>query len=141
MEDKKPAQSSRFLDPSASGTPRAAAPRAARKPSEAPRRPSGFSAANSASQRRAAPKKQPPAAEKQPDRPSKPKAKLEKTHASKPRRGLKALLVCLIALLLALGLILIFGDRGVYHQMPIIEWENEASFAPEETPMPNMEGL
>lgn len=141
MENKKPVQSSRFLDPSASGTPRAAAPRAVRKPNEAPRRPSGFSAANPVPQRRSAPKKQPSTPEKQLNPHQKPKVKIENAPAPKPRRGLKALLICLIALLLALGLILIFGDRGVYHQMPIIEWEAEASFAPEETTISGVEGL
>lgn len=150
MENKKPTgdkavQGSRFLDPAASGKPKGAVPRKPRN-AQAPRKPSGFSTAGQTPRRKPAPK----AAEPVPEEKIKTGKKSRKARKAdtrreprekKPRRGLKLLLGLIIFLLVALAMIMIFGNRGTYHQMPIIERETEASFAPDQTPMPDTEGL
>lgn len=147
MENKKntgdkTVQSSRFLDPEASGKPKGAAPRKPRN-TDAARKPSGFSSAGQTQRRKPAPK----SAEPMPEEKSRKVRKAKKARTrrepgeKKPRRGLKLLLGVVVFLLIALVLIMIFGDRGTYHQMPIIERQTEASFAPDQTPMPGTEGL
>ena len=61
----------------------------------------------------------------------------------KNRPVLRALLVVLAILLLAFIIIVIIfgGEDKTYHQMPVIERETIAEFAPEDSPMPGMEGL
>ena len=109
---------------------------AARKPQsqDAPRKPSGFSAAAQGAKRAPQPKVQPAKPE------DKKSIKQKKqTREKQPRSfSLKKLLAgMLIVVLLGLILIVIFGDRGAYHMMPTItREETEGSFEPETTPLP-----
>ena len=53
-------------------------------------------------------------------------------------------LICIVAavVLVSVVMVLIFGgENTTYHQMPTIERESIAQFAPEETPIPGTEGL
>lgn len=62
--------------------------------------------------------------------------------AEKPRgrRALKAVLIALAgALVLLLVLTLLFGGNETYHQLPTVERESVASFAPDATPVPGAE--
>lgn len=141
MDNKKPAQTSRFLDPKASGTPAANAPRKPRSQAEAQRRPSGFGATGQPQRHKAAPKASAPAPEKKAAKPKKEKRTPKMRSEKKSRTGLKILLGFIAAVLIALVLLMIFGDKGTYHQMPIIEWEAEGAFAPDAPAIPGMEGL
>jgi len=142
MDNKKPTQTSRFLDPKASGTPAAAAPRKPRPQAEAQRRPSGFGATGQPQRRKAAPKPAAPAPEKKAAKPRKEKrSRKERNSEKKSRTGLKVLLGFIAAVLIALALLMIFGNKGTYHQMPTIEWEAEGSFAPDAPAIPGTEGL
>ena len=101
------------------------------------RRPSGFSGAGV--RKKPAPKAAAPAPETK-------KKKIKKEKAPVTKRGekkgsLKRVLgAALAAVLIALILIVIFGDHGTYHQMPIITREEvQPSFEPEKTPMPGVQ--
>ena len=62
--------------------------------------------------------------------------------AENPRRHrpLRAALIALAgAIVLLLALTLLFGGGGTYHQLPIVERESVASFAPDATPVPGAE--
>lgn len=101
------------------------------------RRPSGFASAGQAPKRSAAKV----AEAKQPEKKKKQKVKKEKTKRTEKKFSwMKLLTGALIVILIALILIVIFGDRGTYHQMPTItRQEEQGSFAPEETPLPGVE--
>ena len=104
------------------------------------RRPSGFAAAGQAPKRSAVKSVEP----RQPEKKKKQKAKKEKAEKTKRTEKkfswMKLLTGVLIVILIALILIVIFGDRGTYHQMPTItRQEEQGSFAPEETPLPGVE--
>jgi len=106
----------------------------------AQRRPAGFGAAQSTPNKK-------PAAKPAPEKKSPAPKKEKKVRQPRPPRekkagcGLKALLVVsVILLMLFLLIVLIFGGEDqTYHQMPTIERENIASFAPIETPLPGAE--
>ena len=56
------------------------------------------------------------------------------------RRALKALLIALAGVIvLLLALTLLFGGGKTYHQLPTVERESVASFAPDATPVPGVE--
>ena len=56
------------------------------------------------------------------------------------RRALKALLIALAGVIvLLLALTLLFGGGKTYHQLPTVERESAASFAPDATPAPGAE--
>ena len=104
------------------------------------RRPSGFSSVGQTPRRRpAAPAPAPE--EKKPPKKSKPRREKRVRTPDEKKPLLKRILIgALAAVLAALVLLMIFGSRGTYHQMPTITREEaEGSFAPEETPLPGVE--
>lgn len=109
----------------------------------AARRPSGFGTIGQEKSdlRRAAPTPKPP-------EPEAPKKKKREKHAKeerpsrehRSRPGLKILLIVLAgAAVLLLILVLVFGGKGTFHQLPTVERETSASFAPDATPIPGAE--
>ena len=109
---------------------------------QATRMPSGFSGAGQPPRRKTA------AAPAQAPAPEKKKEKKLRTKREKPVREpgqnkktlLRVLAAALIALLLGLILLIVFGDRGTYHQMPTITVEEaQPSFEPEKTPLPGVQ--
>lgn len=104
------------------------------------RKPSGFSGAGQ-------PKKRAPQAAAPAPQPKKiKKAKIKKEKAPVTKRGEKkgllgrVLGIGLVLVLIAMILIVIFGNHGTYHQMPIITREEaQPSFEPEKTPMPGVQ--
>ena len=109
----------------------------------AARRPSGF---GTIGQEKTAPRREAPAPK--PAEPEPPKREKRAKHPEedrparerKPRRGLKILLTILVgAAILLLILVLAFGGKGTFHQLPTVERETSASFAPDATPLPGVE--
>lgn len=103
------------------------------------RKPSGFSGAGRS--KKPAARAAAPAPESK-----KKKVKIKKEKAPVTKRGekkgsLKQMLgIGLVIVLIALILIVIFGNHGTYHQMPIITREEvQPSFEPERTPMPGVQ--
>lgn len=150
MEQKKTpektAYTGRFGDRSASDRPKAAAPRK-KSVESAPRKPSGFSAAGQQPRRKSAPKPEikPIEAEKKAKKPRKEHTRREKSKkertAQKKKGGcaLRVLMVSGIIVLIVLLALILFGNKGTHHQLPIIERVGEEAFAPEQTPIPGPE--
>ena len=139
MEQQKNSYTGRFGEEKK----RSAADPARRVRSDQPRMPSGFSGAGQAPRPKPAPEAQAAAPEKK-----KKKEKKAQIRREKPVRregagkfSLKKALVALLALVLAgLVLLMIFGDRGTYHQMPTITREEaQPSFEPDKTPLPGVQ--
>ena len=121
------------------------------------RRPTGFGSIDrkeAAATRRSAPapektpEKQPPreekAAKRAEQRAQREKRRQEKAAraSEKPhsRRALKAALIALAGVVvLLLVLTLLFGGGKTSHQLPTVERESVASFAPDATPVPGVE--
>jgi len=106
------------------------------------RRPSGFGTAGQTPKAKPVPEPKKTAKPK-PEKPVKEKRTRKEQEPGKNRPVLRALLAIAAAVVLvSILMVLIFGGEDTtYHQMPTIEWETEASFAPDQTPMPGVEGL
>lgn len=117
-----------------------------RKPraDEGPRRPSGFGSTAQGKKSRPAARPAPVAEPAEPSKKAvkakKKRAKVEKKQA-KRRFPLLKLLLILLVLALAAGLTLLILRAGskTPHHMPTIEYKSDASFAPDNTPIPTEE--
>ena len=116
------------------------------------RRPTGFgsidrreSTASREPSPEKAPEKKPPEEEKaakRAERRALREARRQEKAERPPRkrRALKALLIALAGVIvLLLALTLLFGGGKTYHQLPTVERESAASFAPDATPAPGAE--